>query len=73
MVRFFVHFFGSLQKETIRSFPFFNERCEQISQVPHQKGANEQIAHFFAKNERFAQKSDEQIPNPAPNGSTNAR
>ena len=26
--------------------------------------ANRSFAHFFAKNERFAQKTDEQIPNP---------
>ena len=27
--------------------------------------ANRSFAHFFAKNERFAQKTDERIPNPA--------
>ena len=44
-----------------------NERCEQITEAAHQKWANKQIAHlliFFAKNERFAQKTDEQIPSP---------
>ena len=49
------------------------ERCEQIAQVAPQKLANVRIApffskslirSFFAKNERFAQKTDEQIPNP---------
>ena len=52
-----------------------NEQCEQIAQVAQQKWANEQMARvflanrsfalFFAKNERFAQKTDERIPNPA--------
>ena len=46
---------------------------EQIAQVAHQKLVNERIvfflanrsfAHFFAKNERFAQKTDERIPSP---------
>ena len=44
---------------------------EQIAQVAHQKWANrtffEQIAHsliFSPKNERFAQKTGERIPNP---------
>ena len=51
-----------------------NERCEQIAQVAHQKWANERItgffianrsfAHFFAKNERFAWKTDERILSP---------
>ena len=27
--------------------------------------ANHSFAHFFAKNERFAQKTDERIPSPA--------
>ena len=50
-----------------------NEQCEQIAQVAQQKWANEQMARvflanrsfalFFAKNERFAQKTDEWIPN----------
>ena len=26
---------------------FFNDRCERIAQVAHQKCANEQITHFF--------------------------
>ena len=49
--------------------------CERFAQVAHQKWANEQIARFseqmahslifFAKNERFAQKTDEQIPRSA--------
>ena len=53
---------------------FFNEICERITQVAHQKWANEQIARFFErishslffsqKNERFAQKTDERIPSP---------
>ena len=48
---------------------------ERFAQVALQKWANEQIACFFEqiahslifvkKNERFAQKTDEQIPNPA--------
>ena len=47
---------------------------EHIAQVAHQKLVNERIvffianrsfAHFFAKNERFAQKTDERIPSPA--------
>ena len=55
-----------------------NDRCEQIAQVAHQKWANERnalflsksligslFAHFLAKNKQFAQKTDEQIPNPA--------
>ena len=50
---------------------------EQIAPVAHQKWANERIAHFFiksiilslfaklfVKNERFAQKTDDKIPNP---------
>ena len=47
---------------------------EQFAQVAHQKWANEWIAcffwancsfaHFFLKNERFAQKTDEPIPSP---------
>ena len=51
-----------------------NEQCEGISQVAHQKWVNEWIACFFEliahwlifsqKNERFAQKTDEQIPSP---------
>ena len=49
-----------------------NERCEQIAQVAHQKWANHWVfwanrsfAIFFAKNEQFAQKTDERIPSPA--------
>ena len=46
---------------------------EQIAQVAHQKWANEQIVFlseslirsFFQTNERFAQKTDERIQNPA--------
>ena len=65
-------FFVLFLKTVIRSFPFF---YEGIAQVAHQ---NEQMskllfflayhsfAHFFAKNERFALKTDEQIPNPDP-------
>ena len=41
---FFVSFFVSLKKWVIRSFPLFDERCEQIAQVANQKWANEQIA-----------------------------
>ena len=47
---------------------------ERIAQVAHQKWANELIAHFLseslicslflAKNERFAPKFNERIPNP---------
>ena len=103
--RFIVRFFY----RAICSFPFFNERCEQMAQVAHQKWmmwatcsetmskwlrsltknermseslmvahkkwatwascsffwVNRSFAHFFAKNKRFAQKTDEQIPNPA--------
>ena len=76
---------------------FFDEQCEQITQVTHQKWvmwancsggspkmsdhewvahqndqmsksivfrANRPFAHYFAKNEQFTQKTDEQIPNP---------
>ena len=47
---------------------------ERIAQVAHQKWVNERIARFFseslirkflAKNERFAQKTNEQIQSPA--------
>ena len=48
---------------------------EPIAQVDHQKLANEGIARifeqianlliFFAKNERYAQRTDERIPIPA--------
>ena len=48
-----------------------NEHREQIAQVAHQKftnrsffQANHSYAHFWAKNERFARKTDEQIPSP---------
>ena len=48
-----------------------NERCERIVQVAYQKWvnrsfflANRSFAHFFAENERFAQKTDERIPSP---------
>ena len=46
---------------------------ERIAQVAHQKWVHEQIArflancsfaHFWSKNERFAQKTDEWIPSP---------
>ena len=58
-----------------------NERCEWNAQVAHQKWANERIARYFeriahsliilsfcflAKNERFAEKTDERTPNPGP-------
>ena len=46
----FCSFFVSLKK-TIRSFPFFDERCEQIAQVAHQKWAN---CSFFLANRSFA-------------------
>ena len=45
---------------------------ERIAQVAHQKWANRSFfwanrsfANFLAKNEQFAQKTDEQIPSPA--------
>ena len=38
---------------------------ERIAQVAHFFSANRSFAHFWAKNERFAQKSNEQIPSPA--------
>ena len=45
--------------------------CERIAQVTYQKWANEliarffeRIAHFLPENERFARKTDEQIPSP---------
>ena len=51
-----------------------NERCERNAHFAHQKWENEWIAHFFerinhsliffTKNERFARKSNERIPNP---------
>ena len=53
-----------------------NERCERIAQFAHQKKStmrdslrlltkNERIAHFFAKDKQFAQKTNDRIPNPA--------
>ena len=35
---------------------------EQFAQVAHQTWANHSFAHFFAKNEQFAHKTDEWIP-----------
>ena len=56
--------------ESLRSLTN-NERCERIAQVAHQKWANHSFfwancsfAHFWAKNNRFAQKTDERIPSP---------
>ena len=56
--------------ESLKSFTK-NDQCEQIAHVAHQKWANRLFfwanrlfSHFFAKNERFAQKPDEQIPSP---------
>ena len=37
---------------------------ERITQVAHQKWANEWIVHFWAKNELFARKTDKRIPSP---------
>ena len=60
---FFCKFF--FKNERFSHSFFFNEQCEWIAQVAHKKWAKERITHFFAKNEQFAQKADDLIPNPA--------
>ena len=70
-------FLVSNVSESLRSLTK-NKRCEGMAQVAHQKwaicsGCSQkmsnheriaQVAHFFTKNERFAQKTDERIPSP---------
>ena len=57
--------------ELIAHSLIYGERCERIAQVDHQKWANEWFACFlseslifFAKNDGFAQKTDERILSP---------
>ena len=77
-VRFlYVFLYIFLKSKQFAHSLFIIERCERIAQVAHKKGANEQIAffwanrsllsHFFTKNERFALKTNERIPNPVVN------
>ena len=66
-----------LKNNLCRIFSTYSEKMsdhERIAQVAHQKWANERVVNFlceslicsfFRKNERFAQKTDEWISNPA--------
>ena len=68
--------FLKFKKTSDSLIPSFFKRCERIAQVAHQNWAcekmrkslvflaNRSFAHFFAKNERSAQKTNERIPNP---------
>ena len=64
-------FFGERCERFAHSL-FFSERCERIAQVAHQKWLtmSESLKSliFFAKNKRFAQKTDERIPSPVLDG-----
>ena len=46
---YFLVRFLHVKKQAICSFPLFNEWCEQISQVAHQKWGNEWITCFFER------------------------
>ena len=50
--------------ESLRSLTKNEQIGRFFEQIDHSLTKNEQIAHFLAKNEQFAQKTDEQIPSP---------
>ena len=67
---FYIGFF-ILKNDWFAHSLIYGERCERIAQVNHQKWANEWFACFlseslifFAKNDGFAQKTDERILSP---------
>ena len=67
---FYIGFF-ILKNDWFAHSLIYGERCERIAQVDHQKWANEWFACFlseslifFAKNDGFAQKTDERILSP---------